>query len=97
MAILRNPEAKNAIVMTIDHLCLPAWQQKIAVALDLPTTEMPDVDVSKMRHTMRRDLTALDPQLRLLWDRWQWLVLRTQPGTGLHPWEEGGQIPRVTC
>lgn len=96
MAILRNPEAKDAIVLTLDHLCLPEWQKKLSGKLQLQTDLMPGFDVTKMRHVIRRDMQRMDPQLKVLWDRWQWLVLRSH-GSGLHPWDDRGVINRVTC
>ena len=81
MRILDTPScAASAMVLTLDHLCLPEWQQKLSLHLGLSTQLMPDIQANHIRHSSRRDLQRADRNLAEIWNRWQWLVLRSGNG-----------------
>jgi len=78
MRILENPVcAANSIVLTLDHLCLAEWQQKLLARLELSRSNtMPSIQANNIRHCSRRDLQRADHSLMEVWNRWQWLVLK---------------------
>lgn len=78
LRVLENPAcAERSIVLTLDQLCLPEWQEKVSRHLRLPTLDMPGLQASKIRRQGRRDRSLLSRPVRQLWERWQWLALRS--------------------